>query len=305
MWPLLPLLAIRWMALGGWRWTWDEFLVHLAGDCEKDDRGNPSIIYFCSMHDFVHFHPLVWGGWALSAYLYWRGPAAADAAGLWLIALLLWSGLTVTLDIPFRRAVKVAVIIALIVGADLGLKFGAERLDAVLAASNYPRVLSWAERGLLHPLWDLISGIDTSVSVGFLMLFSTIWTLVVAYHVVSAVLFNRYGFDGEHLIHWVLGEEQKMTPVYYQKTVLRQRDLLEGAFGFASMTIGTGKGESITLDNIPFMALNGRQAQLSHIIANKAVDPSEVVNGDTSGNPGALRNPRRLPEDAGDAAAAG
>ena len=281
---------------------WDEFLLHIACQCERDESGNPTIIYFITVHDFVHFHPMIWGGFGLAAYLQWAGQGAADTVGLALIGLLLWSGLTVTVDLPFRRFVKVITVMALIVGADFGLSVAAERLDAALVASNWPKLAHWAERGVLRPIGDFITQLDTSVSVGFLVLFSTIWTLVVGYHLIYAVLFNRYGFDGEHLIHWILGESQRMLPVYYQKTVLRHRDLLESAFGFASMNIGVNKGaESIDLDNVPFMALPGRQAQVSHIIARKAVDPSEVVNGDTSGNPGALRNPRRIPEDAVDA----
>jgi hypothetical protein len=146
-----------------------------------------------------------------------------------------------------------------------------------------------------------VNNLDTSVSVGFLVLFSTIWAVVVGYEFINALLFNRYGFDGEHLIHWVLGETQRMIPVYYQKSELRNRDMGEAIFGFGSLKIGVKGAEFMELNNIPFMALPGRQAQISHIIARKPVDPTEVATGDSSGSPGALRNPRRTPEDAVDA----
>jgi len=306
MWPLLPFLAVKWMIFGGWKWTWDEFLIHLACQVDKDEDGNPSIIYFVTFCDLVHFHPMVWGGFGLAAYLASAGQQAADLVGLLYVALFCWCGLTVTVNLPFRRLVRVITVIALIVGADFGLSVAAERLDATLVAANWPRLAFWAEQGALRPIRDFITQLDTGASVGFLVIFSIIWSVVVGYFVVYAILFKRFGFDGEHLIHWELGESQRMTPVYYQGSVLRQRDILEGIFGFSSMSIGTGKGsESISLDNIPFMALPGRQAQVSHIIARKAVDPTEVTNGGTSGNPGALRNPRRIPDDAGDAGAGG
>jgi hypothetical protein len=279
LWPLLPVFLIGWLARGGLRYLWDEFLCFLFMDFEYDKDGNPVMVYFMSMSPWTHFHPLSWGPLVLAGILTVLDPAtypqAREIAGLVVVLQVIQCGLAVSIDLPFKSFwISVIVVFAFVPLADFGLATLADVVDARLVGQGWPELFSWAERGVLRPAWDGIQWLDTGVSPGWLVLFSIPWTVVVVYHLILSLLDDRYGYDGQNLVRWKFGEGSASEPTYYSKAQVRTTDMLEGMWGFASVLFGSGKNSTL-LRNIPMLGLPGRKDKFDRIRAGHAILPSE------------------------------
>ena len=279
LWPLLPIFVVGWLARGGTKYLWDEFLCFLFMDFEYDDRGNPTMVYFMSMSQWVHFHPLSWGPLTLASIVTFLDPAAypqaREFAGLAVVLLVILCGMAVSIDLPFKTFwIVLGVIFVIIPLADFGLATLADTVDARLVGQGWPELFSWAERGILRPAWDGIKWLDTGVSPGWLVLFSIPWTVVVVYHLVLSLLDDRYGYDGQNLVRWKFGEGSASEPTYYSKAQVRTTDILEGMWGFASVLFGSGKGSTL-LRTIPMLGLPGRKDKFDRIRAGHAILPGE------------------------------
>jgi hypothetical protein len=303
LWPLIPYFVVRWIARGGIRWLWDEFLCHLFLTFEYDSKGKPKAVHFVTLTKFIHFHISTWSSWLLLGLMMaFPDRTIADVVGLTLLGISLYSFVVVFLDFPFKRFVAVGALLLLLPLTDLGLSVGSKLVDNLLAAWNLPRLASWGERGVIFPLRDFLLWLDTSVGFGFALLWSIGWSGLVLFHLVNGVMFTRFTFDGERLYRWEFGagDNSKSWATYYRGTSLAVTDMLEAIFGFASLQIGVeeGKGEAMNLENIPFLAFRGRRAKVNYLIARHDVEPGErgELNDE---NPGQLRIPHRAPGDAG------
>ena len=280
--PLMPFVWLYWAVRstvrffigGGLKWMWDEFICFFFLTIDYV-AGVPKIVYFITTGPMVHFHPLTWGLFILAAIQSYSG-AEQQWVGIVMILLLLYSGITIYFNAPFKAFMKLlGFVFILIPLADYGLAMSSTKLDEWLSGHNVWRLVSWFERGFLRPIYDEIAELDTGIASGTLVLMGTLFSLIVGYDIFKSLLDNRWGFDGERLYRWKFGETEESFATYYEDTQLVIPDIFEAAFGFAAMVFGIAAGNRrvTTLKNIPFLALPGRRALIQRIIAGKQIEP--------------------------------